>query len=214
MGMASVRALQRSCRACGGRTIAWGKDRNGNAQRKCKACGKTFGIIPARPLGSMRLDMDKAVLFLSLLTEGSSIRSIERISGVHRDTVMWLLRLAGAKCEALLNHLVWGVEVQDVQADELWAFVGMKGKTKRRKGITNPELGDAYTFIGLERTSKLTLGFHLGRCTAEDASVFMAKIDAATSGRFQLSTDGFKAYPAAVEDHLGGRVDYGQIVPV
>jgi transposase-like protein len=201
-----------SCRTCGGPTIGWGKDRDGNPRRKCKACKATFGIIPARPLGSMRLDLDKATLCLSLLTEGSSIRSTERISGVHRDTVMRLLRVAGEKCEALLNRLVRGVAVEDVQCDELWSFVGMKEKTKARKQITDPEMGDAYTFVGIERESKLALGFHLGRRTSEDASIFMAKIDAATSGHFQISTDGFGGYPGAVEKHLGGRVDFGQLI--
>jgi transposase-like protein/IS1 family transposase len=203
-----------TCRTCGGRTISWGKDREGNARRKCKACGKTYGIIPARPLGRMRISIEDAALCLSLLTEGSSIRATERVSGVHRDTIMRLLRVAGEKCEALLNRLVRGVEVKDVQADELWAFVGMKEKTKKKLGNTDPELGDAYTFIALERETKLALSFHLGRRTAEDTALFMAKTAAATSGHFQLSTDGFNAYPAAVEEHLGGRVDYAQLVKV
>jgi transposase-like protein/IS1 family transposase len=203
-----------TCRTCGGRTIGWGKDAEGNPRRRCKSCGKTFGIIPVRPLGSMRLSLDKATLCLSLLVEGSSIRSTERVSGVHRDTIMRLLGVAGRKCESLLNRLVRSVEVQDVQADELWAFVGMKEKTKRRMGVTSPELGDAYTFVAMERTSKVILSWHLGRRTSEDASVFMAKTAAATSGNFQLSTDGFNGYPAAVEEHLGGRVDYAQIVKV
>jgi transposase-like protein/IS1 family transposase len=203
-----------TCRTCGGPTIGWGRDKDGNPRRKCKGCNKTYGLIPARPLGSMRLDLDKATLCLSLLVEGSSIRSTERIAGVHRDTICRLLRKVGAKCEALLNRVVRGVPVKDVQADELWSFVGMKERTKRLKGITNSELGDAYTFIGLERESKLALAFHMGRRTAEDASTFTAKLAAATSGRFHLSTDGFNAYPAAIEEHLGGRVDYGQIVKV
>lgn len=203
-----------ACRSCGGRTIGWGKDADGNARRKCKACGKTVALVPERPLGSMRLDLDKATTCLSLLVEGNSIRSTERVTGVHRDTIMRLLVVAGRKCESLLNRLVRGVEVKDVQADELWCFVGCKERTKRKRGISDPEMGDAYTFVGLERNTKLALGFHLGRRTAEDASVFMAKMDAATSGNFQLSTDGFNGYPAAVEEHLGGRVDYAQIVKV
>jgi IS1 family transposase/transposase-like protein len=201
-----------ACRSCGGPTIGWGKDRDGNPRRKCKACRSTFGLIPARPLGAMRLDMDRAVLCLSLLTEGSSIRSTERITGTHRDTICSLLRIAGAKCEALLSRLVRNVPVADVQADELWCFVGMKERTKKIKKNGDPEMGDAYTFVGLERDSKLALAFHLGRRTAEDASMFSAKLAAATAGGFQLSTDGFNAYPAAIEEHLGGRVDYGQIV--
>jgi hypothetical protein len=60
----------------------------------------------------------------------------------------------------------------------------------------------------------LALAWHLGRRTAEDASRFAAKLSGATAGRFQLSTDGFNAYPAATEEHLGGRVDYAQYVKV
>jgi IS1 family transposase/transposase-like protein len=201
-----------ACRSCGGRTIGWGKDLHGNPRRRCKACKATFGIIPPRPLGCMRIDMEKAVQCLSMLTEGCSIRSTERLSGIHRDTIMRLLRKAGAKCETLLNSLVRGVEVKDVQADELWCFVGMKEKTKTRKKNTDPELGDAYTWIALERENKLALSWHLGRRTAADASLFMAKTAAAVSGRFQLTTDGFNAYPEAVATHLGGDVDYGMLV--
>jgi transposase-like protein len=193
-----------TCPACGGRTILWGKDRDGRARRRCKACGKTTADIPARPLGSMRLDIETATLCLRLLVEGSSIRSTERISGVHRDTITRLLVVAGEKCESLLNRLVRGVQVDDLQADELWCFVGMKEKTKKKLQKTDAELGDAYTFIGLDRESKLAVSWHLGRRTAEDTSIFMAKTAAATTGRFQLSTDGFNAYPAAVEEHLGG----------
>lgn len=203
-----------ACPSCQGRTIGWGKDREGNARRKCKACGKTFGIIPERPLGSMRLSLEKATLCLSLLVEGSSIRSTERITGTHRDTIMRLLQVAGAKCEALLDRLVRGVEVTDVSGDELWCFVGCKERTKRRLGLSDPELGDAYTFVAHERHSKLILSWHLGRRTAEDASTFMAKTAAATSGSFQLTTDGYPGYPAAVEQHLGGRVDYAQLIKV
>ena len=115
-----------SCRNCGGPVIKWGKDRLGNPRRHCKACKVTFSIVPPRPLGSMRLPMDKAVLVVSLLTEGSSIRSAERVSGVHRDTICRLLRVVGGKCSDLLGRLVQGVQVADVQCDELWSFVGMK----------------------------------------------------------------------------------------
>src|SRR5947209_1564960 len=202
-----------ACRSCGGRTIGWGKDRAGNTRRRCKACGVTVALVPVRPLGTMRLDMEKAVLCLSLLTEGSSIRSTERVSGVHRDTIMRLLRLAGAKCDALLSKLVRNVPAADVQCDELWSFVGMKEKTKVRKGETNPEIGDAYTFLAIERGSKLLLASHVGRRTSEDASIFAAKLSGAVgAGRFQVSTDGFEGYPAALESHFGGQIDYAMLI--
>src|SRR5688572_12755113 len=114
-----------TCRTCGGRTIGWGKDRLRNARRHCTACKLTFSIVPARPLGSMRLSMEKATLCVHLLTEGSSIRSTERVTGVHRDTICRLLRVVGGKCADLLGRLVQGVGVADVQCDELWSVVRM-----------------------------------------------------------------------------------------
>jgi IS1 family transposase len=161
----------------------------------------------------MRISLDDATLVLSLLTEGSSIRSAERVSGIHRDTICKLLRLAGEKCEALLGRLVRNVEAKDVQADEIWSYVRMKEKTKTRKGLADAELGDAYTFLAVERDSKLLLAHHVGRRTSEDAHMFAAKLSAAVgSDRFQISTDGLDAYPAALEQHLGGRIDYAQII--
>lgn len=195
------------------KTIGWGKDRYGNPRRKRKDCGATYGIIPERPLGSMRLSLDKATLVVSLLTEGSSIRSAERVTGVHRDTICRLLRVVGGKCSDLLGRLVHSVQVADVQCDELWSFVAMKEKTKHRKQITDPEIGDAYTFLAVERTSKLLLAHHVGRRTSEDANVFAAKLSCAVSGeRFQISTDGFDGYPGALEQHLGGQIDYAQLI--
>lgn len=137
----------------------------------------------------MRLPMEKATLCVHLLTEGSSIRSTERVTGVHRDTICRLLRKVGAKCEDLLSRAVAHIPVKDVQADELWCFVGMKEKTKHRKHIADPELGDAYTFVGMERHTKLVLAWHLGRRTAQDTDLFAAKLASSTVGDFQLTTD-------------------------
>jgi IS1 family transposase len=135
-----------------------------------------------------------------------------RTTGVHRDTIMRLLVVAGQKAEALLGALVSKVEVKDVQADEIWGFVQMKERTKTRKGISDPHVGDAYTFVAIERTSKVILAHHLGRRTTEDTHRFMVKLDGATEGRFQLTTDGFDAYPDAVETRFGTRLDYAQLI--
>ena len=93
----------------------------------------------------------------------------------------------------------------------------MKEKTKKRKEVADPELGDAYTFVAMERSSEVVLAWHLGRRTADDTNLFMAKLasvarPAEGAERFQLTTDGFQPYPAAVEAHLGGSVDYAQLV--
>ncbi len=192
----------------------FGKDRKGNQRFRCNTCRKTFAELQDKPLNNMYLPMDKAVLCLQLLVEGNSIRSTERITGVNRNTILDLLVLAGEKCERLLNEKIKSVPVHDVQADEMWGYVGMKEKTKKRQGKDADTLGDAYTFVAIERNTKLVIAWHLGRRNVRDTVTFTEKIYEATSGRFQLSTDGFAAYPDAVAYSLGTRVDFAQLVKV
>jgi hypothetical protein len=121
---------------------------------------------------------------LKLLVEGNSIRSTERITGVHRDTIIDLLVLAGEKCERLLNEKIKGLAVRDVQADEMWGYVGMKEKTKKLQLKSDDTLGDAYTFVAMERHTKLVLAWHLGRRNTRDTVEFTEKLHEATDGRF------------------------------
>lgn len=190
----------------------FGKDRKGNQRYRCLSCNKTFSQPKDKPLGSMYLAEDKAEMCLKLLLEGCSVRSIERITGVHRDTILDLLLLVGGKCERLLEEKIHNVPVKDVQADEIWGFIQMKEKTKKRQDLNDETIGDCYTFIAIERETKLILAWHLGRRTASDTHAFTEKLYHATGTHFQLTTDGFGGYPDAVTHSLGTRVDYAQLV--
>ena len=64
-----------------------GRDRKGNQRFRCLLCGETWTETPPKLLGSMRIDVDTAKLALRLLAEGMSIRSTERTTGLHRDTI-------------------------------------------------------------------------------------------------------------------------------
>jgi transposase-like protein/IS1 family transposase len=199
------------CQACQVPAKKHGRDRYGNQRYRCRTCG-TFSERRARPLGAMRLPVDRAVLVLHMLTEGSSIRTVERVTGTEKKTILRLLVQVGTGCERLLSELIQGVEVKDIEADEVWGYVRCKEGTKKRKGIADPEAGDAYCFIGLERHSKLVLAWHLGRRNGWDTHDFLAKLSQATAGRFQLTTDGFNAYPDSVDYNFGTRVDYAMLV--
>ena len=206
-----------TCHNCQIEAKRYGKDRYGNQRYRCDRCRKTFQEPKEKPLGGMYLSLEKALLVLQLLVEGVSIRSIERITGVEKKTILSLLVLAGEKCERLLDEKIRKVAVRDIQLDEIWAYVGMKEKTKKRKGKDTDQLGDAYTFVCFERDSKLILAWHLGRRTERDTLLFTEKIFAAvdgTEGRIQVSSDGFAAYPDAVAYSLGTRADYGQVIKV
>jgi transposase-like protein/IS1 family transposase len=201
------------CPTCRSEARKFGKDRYGNQRYQCQACRKTFSDRPAKPLDEMRLPLDKAIFCLKLLTEGNSIRSTVRISGVAKDTVLALLVCVGQKCEQFLMRTLQGVPVRDVQADEIWGFVGMKEKTRTRQQVQSAEVGDAYCFVGIERHSKLVLAWYLGKRDGFSTIAFMEEIEKSTRGRFQLTTDGFPSYPGAVDVFLGDRgVDYAQLV--
>ena len=96
----------------------------------------------------------------------------------------------------------------------MWGYVGMKEKRKGRERQDVDTLGDAYTYVAIERNSKLILAWHPGRRNMRDTLTFMLKLRRATDGKFQLTTDGWTAYPDAVERVFGNAVDFAQMVKV
>ncbi len=204
--------LTMTCEDCKIECQRFGKHRNGLQRFRCPKCKHTFTETHTKTLDVMNIPWDKALLAVQLLLEGNSIRSTERISGLDRNTIMRVLVLAGAKCEQVSGEMIRNVPVSEVQADEIWSFIGKKEK-KVQDG-DDPTMGDAYCFVGIERNSKLVLAWHLGRRTARDTEAFTEKINEATSGNFQITTDGFKAYVDAVHMTLGTRVDFAQLIKV
>lgn len=160
------------------------------------------------------LPLDRALLCLQLIVEGNSVRSTERITGVHRDTILALLVFAGSRAEKLLDERLSALCVKDVQCDEIWGFIQKKEGHKRPHETDDQKIGDAYCFVAIEKNTKLVLSWHLGRRTAQDTRIFTDKLSSATSGRFQITTDGFNAYPDAIERSFGADVDFAQLVKV
>src|SRR5579884_2322010 len=157
-----------TCHNCKIEAQKFGKDRKGNQRFRCLKCRKTFQEYRERPLDNMRLSLDRALMVLHMLCEGSSIRSIERITGVNKETILALLVLAGRKCDELMRTRIKNVPVNDVQCDEIWGFVYAKQKTVTAGYTTEEGAGDAYCFVAFERNTKMVLAWHLGKRTAED----------------------------------------------
>jgi transposase-like protein len=90
---------------------------------QCRQCKRTFSDIPQRPLDDLRIPFDKAVQIVHMLVEGCGVRAVERLAGVHRDTVLAVLEVVGQKCARLLDERVRNHPFEFVQVDELFAFV-------------------------------------------------------------------------------------------
>lgn len=204
-----------NCPICDSLSKKDGKDRRGEQRFKCTACKKRFSLPKDKLLGSMILNESKALICLNLLVEGNSIRSTERITGVHRDTILSLLETVGKKCLWIQENLVRNVKVKFVQADEIWSYIGMKDKEKNKRQIESDKVGSAYTFTALDSDTKLIVAWHLGRRTENDALAFLDKVYGAIEGgtrQFQMSTDGWTGYQHTVQETLGMMAHYGQIV--
>jgi len=121
-----------------------------------------------------------------------------------------LILLVGENCQRLLDSKIKAVPVKDVQLDEIWSFVGAKAKNVRN----GKHAGDSWTFIAIERETKMILANQVGDRDSGTCVPFLEKVDAATSGRFQLTTDGLRAYTLNVPFVLGTRADFAQLVKV
>ena len=205
-----------TCHNCNSLCKRFGKHRNGLQRFRCNQCSKTFTEEHTRPLDDMRLPLDRAVSILQLLLEGMSIRSAERITGVHRDTILRLLVLAGERCQRLMSEKIKNLEVRDVEVDEIWGYVFKKEGHKWDHEQNNVEIGDAYCFVAMERNTKLVLTHYLGKRTAASTDQFISRLALATTParRYQLTSDGFAPYKPAVKSFLRGRVDFAQLVKV
>ncbi len=94
-----------------------GKDRSGGQKFRCSSCGSVFTAKPK--LEGKRVPANKIEMVINLLVEGTSIRSTERLTGVHRDTILRLLETVGKRCLLLQETLVKGVQVANIEADEI-----------------------------------------------------------------------------------------------
>jgi len=70
------------------------------------------------------LNTDKKIAIIAALSESSSIRSIERMTGVHRDTIMRLGVKVGQGCTALMDEKMRDLSCNRLEMDEIWGFVG------------------------------------------------------------------------------------------
>src|SRR3954449_11219762 len=157
--------------------------------------------------------MKQATMALSLMLEGMSIRSVQRLTGLCRQTLADLIIYVGENCSQMLEATVKNVEVKDVQLDEIWSFVGCKERTRVARGKSPVEYGDSWTFIGIERETKLILAHQVGQRDSETCWSFLMKLKSAVgSGRFQITTDGLRAYTLNVPYAFGMQVHFAQLV--
>src|SRR3954447_12754193 len=150
--------------------------------------------------GMNKLTIAKRAQILTLLCEGVSMRSIERIVGCSINTVDKLLRDAGEAALAYHDKAVRGVKAQRIQCDKIWAFVHAKAKNVPTAKAAPEGAGDVWTWTAIDPDTKLILSYFVGNRSSRSATEFMMDLRMRTRGRPQVSTDQNNSYIGAVED--------------
>jgi IS1 family transposase len=163
-------------------------------------------------MGMNKLPLEKRVLILSMLCEGSSMRSISRVAGVSINTVTKLLEDAGEACIIHHDTRVHGVNSKHIQCDEIWSFNYCKKVNLAAAKAAPAAAGDVWTWTALDSDSKLIVSYLVGARDRVNARDFMDDLADRLSGRIQLTTDGFSAYRNAVDMSFGNNVDFAQLV--
>jgi IS1 family transposase len=141
-------------------------------------------------------------------TAAMGIRACSRLTGLNPRTVLSILETAGEHCARLLENKVRNVKSQNVQVDEIHTFVGCKAQRTTRDDM---ERGDFFTYLSVDRDTKLIINWRTSKRDGENTLAFMQDLKSRMDGRFQLTTDAYPAYwrrPNIVGDVFGNQVDY------
>lgn len=133
------------------------------------------------------LGIDRKIAVIGALAEGSSIRSIERITGVHRDTIMRLGVKIGQGCTALMDETMRNLPCTRLEMDEIWGYVGKKERNVKMGD--DMEVGSVWTFCAIDADTKLVPTFKVGERDAATAKAFVADVASRmkTRVRFRLT---------------------------
>src|SRR5262245_20454919 len=94
------------CPQCQQPAGKFGRNRNGSQRFRCATCNITWTDRTTRPADRRQLAEEKAIQCLRMLLEGNSVRSTERLTDIHRDTIIATMIRAGQACERFMERTV------------------------------------------------------------------------------------------------------------
>jgi len=161
-----------------------------------------------------KLNNERRAQVIAALVEGCSIRSITRMTGTAKNTVIKLLEDAGTACANYQDEAMRNLSCRRLECDEIWSFCHSKKKNvaPENQGILG--YGDVWTWVAIEADTKLVPCWHVGNRDARAAEQFMNDLASRLRHRVMLTTDGHKPYLEAVEGAFGCEIDYAMLVKI
>ena len=195
------------CENCGKRGInigghGWFTTQSCRRRRyRCKICGGTVSTNTGTAYSGLRCTRREFDQIASLRVEGVSISATARLTGRSRNTVARWLERASAEAERFNRRMLRDFELVELQADEVYAFIGSKSKP-------------TWLFATIEACSRLWAGSLLGRYSYRNTKA--ALNDVILRGRLVgfplIATDGFEYYFGVIRCLMGHACVYGQVL--
>jgi IS1 family transposase len=164
-------------------------------------------LVPGISLVS-NLSQDQKAAVIAAICEGVSIRATERLTGIHRDTIMRLGVKVGQGCTAVHGKLMTNLHVSRIELDEVWSFV-----KKKKKNVAATEdqerIGDQYIYLAMDSTGKAILSWLVGKRNYRNAQHLTDDVRHRVLGNPEISTDGYLPYLKAVDMSFLGRSPHG-----
>lgn len=120
------------------------------------------------------LSDEKRIRVLAALVEGNSERAVARITDVNPRTIAKISLDLGQGAINLHNRMARELQCALVTVDEIWSYVGKKQARVTVKD--GPDVGEAYTFVALDSSSRFVIAWHVGKRNEESAKAFMADV--------------------------------------
>jgi IS1 family transposase len=157
-----------------------------------------------------KLSTETRMRVLAALVEGNGIRTTERLTAVHRDTIMRFALAIGHGCDRLHDRLIRDLPCTRLQMDEQhsWVF-------KRAKNITpedSDEIGEQWSWVVMDVNSRLIVSYVVGKRNQESANALVDDARSRVVVSPSIATDGLRMYEAPIEATFGTSVDYGQMI--
>jgi IS1 family transposase len=143
------------------------------------------------------------------------MRATQRMTGFAKKTVERALREIGENCRRICDEKMVNLPCRQIQCDEIWAFVGCKQKNAKSTEHMLKQWGDIWTWVAIDRETKLIPAWFVGDRTANSAYGFMRNLQPRLANRVQMTTDGHHAYLIAVKAAFSATpLDYAMLVKI
>jgi IS1 family transposase len=176
------------------------------------SCNAEHALSPERGKGLVSvLAWKQQRDVLAALVDGNSERGVERMTDVSRPTIAKLALRFGTAAQWLHNKLARDLSCSNIEDDEIWSYI--QKKEARVKPGDPAWMGEAYTWVALDKSSRFVITWHVGKRDEIAAEAFVADLRARLVVMpAMMATDGLSTYEAPMAKHFGPALPYGQVV--